>query len=136
MPLKGDWDGLRRTIGELGSVRGLQGPITEAAEAGVEGQYTADFADQRDPWGKGWAPTQTGKTPVLVGPTLALANPTVTSSRLTVRVKPVSYWVFHQMGANGMAERSVLPFQDGSLWDRPIQSAIEDTIIEHFGSAK
>lgn len=133
MPLEGDWVGLREVIGRLSKTRGLGRSLTEVAREGVAEQYTEDFASQRDPWGRGWAPTATGKTPVLIGPSLDLANPQVTGSNWTVKTKPVSYWVFHQMGANNMAERDVLPFQDGSLWDRPIQSQIERAIVEHFG---
>lgn len=135
MPLDGDWVPLRRAIGELQDVRSLKSTITKVAGAAAGEQYTEDFSAQRDPWGKHWPATAKGKSPVLIGPDLELANPTVTAAALTVRIKPVSYWVFHQMGAHGMAERMVLPFQDGSLWDRPIQAEIEAEIISHFDTA-
>lgn len=135
MPLEGDWVELRRTIDELGSVRGLTRTITKVAGEAAGEQYTEDFSAQRDPWGKHWPATAKGKTPVLIGPDLELANPKVTAASLTVRIRPVSYWVYHQMGAHGMATREVLPFQDGSLWDRPIQAEIEAEIISHFDTA-
>ena len=135
MPLDGDWVQLRRTIDELQGTRGLERKITKVAGAAAGEQYTEDFAAQRDPWGKPWPATAKGKRPVLVGPDLELSNPRVTAASLSVRIRPVSYWVYHQMGAHGMAERQVLPFQDGSLWDRPIQAEIEAEIVGHFDTA-
>lgn len=135
MALTGDFPTLRKLVAELDGVRGLQRPITEAAEAGVQEQYTEDFAEQRDPYGKPWSATALGKAPVLIGETLELANPTVTGANLTVRVKPAPHWVYHQMGANHMAPRMVLPFTDGSLWETPISHDIQEVVLEHFATA-
>lgn len=132
MGLDGDWAKLRRAIAEVAAVdRGFMAKATAAAEAGSEREYHGDFDAQRDPWGKSWPATATGKKPVLIGKTFELFNAQVSATTGTVRIKPPRYWVFHQVGANGMAERNVLPFSE-SRWDKPIQDDIEKLLMGGF----
>lgn len=136
MALTGDFSKLSAVIGELDSVPRLKRPITEAAKLEVWEQWGDQFGEQRDPFGKGWAPTQSGWSPVLDA-TGALASAVLTAQPnvMKIKLKPEKYWVFHQAGAHGMAERMVLPFQDGSLWDAPIQTRIGEIVMEHFQTA-
>jgi hypothetical protein len=127
MPLTGDFAALRKMIGDLEScgTRVLAEATKAAKDAALE-QYQADFASQRDPWGSGWK-----TSPHSMNLTGALANPRATSSGGVVRLTPERYWVFHQIGAHGMAKRAVLPFS-ASTWDPPIQAKIGDVVIGHF----
>lgn len=132
MSLDGDWPKLRRAIAELAAVdRTAMSAATDAGTEGVEEQYHGDFDAQRDPWGKTWAATKTGKSPVLVGPTFALYNAQIGGASGTIRAKPERYWAAHQAGAHGMAERSLLPFS-ASRWDKPIQDKIESRLLGLF----
>lgn len=129
MALTGDDGKLQALISGLENAgRRVMPAAIEAAEEGVSEQYQGDFKGQHDPWGERWKPTRAGKSPALIGPTRSLSNPIITSRGSTVRVKPVSYWVFHQVGANNMERRATLPFGP-SHWDDPIEDRIEDAVI-------
>ena len=132
MSLDGDWAKLKRAIAEVAAVdRGFMSKATVVAEVGSEREYHQDFDAQRDPWGKPWDATATGKKPVLIGKTFELYNAQVSATTGTVRIKPPRYWVFHQGGANGMVSRSVLPFSE-SRWDKPIQNDLEKLLMSGF----
>lgn len=132
MSLDGDWAKLKRAIAEVAAVdRTFMSKATAVAEVGSEREYHQDFDAQRDPWGKPWDATATGKKPVLIGKTFELYNAQVSATTGTVRIKPPRYWVFHQGGANGMASRSVLPFTE-SRWDKPIQTDLEKLLLSGF----
>lgn len=132
MGLTGDFAALRKLVADMNELKsGTLRKATDAARDGSEEQYQEDFREQRDPWGSAWAPNQDGSSPVLYK-SGALAGADFTGAAGTVRAKPPKYWVFHQIGANNMKQRAVLPFSD-SLWDRPIQDEIEQAIFAHFG---
>ncbi len=132
MSLDGDWAKLKRAIAEVAAVdRGFMSKATVVAEVGSEREYHQDFDAQRDPWGKSWDATATGKKPVLIGKTFELYNAQVSAEVGMVRIKPVRYWIFHQDGANGMVARRVLPFTE-SRWDKPIQNDLEKLLMSGF----
>ncbi len=129
MPLTGDFAALAQMIADLEETGARALPVaTDAAKEEAQDQYEGNFKGQRDPWGNAWAPTATGKTPVLFQ-TGALSNALVSASTGTVRIKPPKYWAYHQIGANGMAQRGLLPFS-ASNWDPPLVAAIEAAIEE------
>lgn len=129
--LVGDFARLRRLTSELSTIdRGAMAAATNAAKEGATEAYKGDFAAQRDPWGEAWEPTKLGKTPVLNSSGL-LASSQATGSGGVIRIKPVRYWVFHQVGANGMRRRAILPFSP-SRWDTPIQAFIERAVIQRL----
>lgn len=128
--MTGDWGELERAMtGLLAAERSGHRDAVRAMGNGVDEQYAADFAGSRDPFGAPWKPTQKGGSP-LIGPTLALANPDISLTANTVRVKPVSYWVFHQ-GGFGVPERQILPYGP-SKWDAPIQAGISRAVERLF----
>lgn len=135
MGLTGDFDKLSQVVGELKSVPHMMAPITRVAAGRVSSLFAADFTGQHDPWGNRWEPNKSGKTPVLFE-SGALANPKVTFSGGVVRVRPERYWIFHQAGAHGMAERAILPFGSSTPWDPPIQSAVNLFVRDHFRSSE
>lgn len=132
MALTGDFAALRKLVADMQELKsGTMRKATEAGRDGAEEQYQEGFSQQRDPWGSAWAPTQDGDSPVL-SDSGALGGADFTGAAGTIRAKPPKWWVFHQIGANNMAQRAVLPFSE-SLWDRPIQDEIEEAIFAHFG---
>lgn len=132
MPVEGDYPKLRKLIADIeAGGREVMGNATDAAKTAVGEEYSDDFSKQRDPWGERWKPTREGKSPVLLGETLALSNPSITRNGPMVRLKAAPHWVFHQIGANNMERRAVLPFGP-SDWDEPIQDKIEDAVTESF----
>lgn len=133
MPLTGDWARLRATITELASVdRQLVPELTEVGKRGAEEQYRGDFVASRDPWGEPWAARRDGSGgQPLVGPTGELAGAQAQGVRGVIRIKPPKYAMYHQLGANNMERRAVLPFS-ASNWDPPIQSELERAILDHF----
>lgn len=132
MSFNGDWAGLRRIIDGIEDFADNALDVATAeAEKGVIEQYQADFAAQHSPIdGAAWPATKAGKSPVLLGPSLELSSPTVTSSNGVVRVLPVYYFIFQQWGANGITPRPVLPYSETSIWDKPIQIAIEYEVFK------
>ena len=128
MSLDGDFAALRRLITELSTIsRGTMAEATTAARQGVDQQYASDFSGRRDPWGEPWEPTATGK-PATLGP---LSGARATGANGMVKIRPLRWWVFHQIGANNMKRRAVLPFSP-SLWDRPIQALIERGVLRRL----
>lgn len=132
MGLDGDWSKLRRMLGELNEAASgrLMRPITLEAEEGVQDEYLDDFRAQHDPWGVPWDAAEDGENPVLID-SGALAGAQVTSVPGLIRIRPPKYWVFHQLGANNMRKRAVLPFAK-SDWDEPIQKRITLVVERHF----
>lgn len=70
--------------------------------------------------------------------TTALANPEVATSVSPgggrVKVVTEGYGKVHQFKRR--EPRKILPYEDGSMWDRPIESAIESAIesyLENMG---
>lgn len=96
---------------------------TKAAKAELFVQYQADFAGSRDPYGNRWT--------YRLYDTGALANPQITISGASIKIRPVKYWVFHQIGSHGLHPNKVLPFGP-SNWDYPTQAKIADVVIAHF----
>jgi phage gpG-like protein len=129
--LTGDFDQLRKLIERASAPRKLMDQATEAGETGVHEQYQADFAGSRNPWGGQWAPRKDGGGGRPLYQSGALADPAIVSSNGLIKVRPERYWVFHQVGANNMHERAVLPFS-ASNWDPPIQARIDDVVIGYF----
>ncbi len=127
MGLSGDFGKLRKAIAETRSVSKAVDEAERKARDEVENQYVADFAEQRDPWGTAWPATKAGKSPVLVD----LASAVVSLSAGKIRIVPEKWWIFHQIGANNMEKRAVLPFS-ASKWDPPIQAKINDIVVAHF----
>lgn len=129
MALTGDFARLRQLVDSVQEVsRGTLRRATRAAEPVVEAEYRSSFAEQVGPWGEPWRPTAAGKYPAL-RVTGALEGALVQATTGRVRIRPPRYWVFHQVGANNMARRAVLPFAP-SRWDAPIIRAIEDAVLE------
>lgn len=131
MSLEGDWAALRDVIQKLDSAgRKILPEATKAARGVVAAQYLSDFSHSVDPWGKRWSATQAGGRPLYK--TGALAGATVRiQGGTTIRINPAKYWVFHQVGANNMARRAVLPFS-ASRWDPPTMAVIHNVVIRHF----
>lgn len=103
--------------------------MPEALEAGGNeafNQYQEQWRGQRDPWGETWPGTQRGNSPILFDEG-RLASPDVVFTANMVKIKPERYWVFHQIGANHMPRRAVLPFSK-SLWDKPIEDRIREVV--------
>ncbi len=133
MSLEGDWARLRQLISELKGVPGVMKDMTFTAGAGVDEQYKADFAASRDPWGDPWPALKAGGGKPLLGASEALSTTFPSTGRLVVRMKPPKYWVYHQVGANNMHQRAVLPFS-ASKWDAPIQAKLAERVMSHFKS--
>lgn len=132
MGLSGDFAALRRLVSDVAEVsRGTIAEATAAARDGVDQQYAADFSGRRDPWGDPWEPTATGK-PASLGP---LVGARASGASGVVRIRPLRWWVYHQIGANGMKRRGVLPFSQ-SLWDRPIQALIERGVLRRLAELR
>ncbi len=127
MALTGDFKGLDDLMRKVDGADKLLGKVTRAAKAEAGDQYRGDFAGKHDPWGESWASSPHGMVE-----TGALAGAQVTSSPGVLRIRPPRYWVFHQVGANNMAKRAVLPFSE-SKWDPPIEAKIDAEVLEHFG---
>ncbi len=96
-------------------------------------------ADDRRPWIRLRSPPQRRHhdlTSTLPGPKtrpradLQATSPAVSGASI-VRMRPPKYWLYHQIGANNMHQRQVLPF-GASNWDPPIQGAIEKVVLDYF----
>ncbi len=124
MPLTGDFKKLSAMIARFDGAASTLPKATKVAEKAAETQYAGDFSQQRDPWGSAW-------TPPLQRRSGDLSGTKATSSGGVVRIRPPKYWVFLQVGANGMNQRAVLPFAP-SRWDAPIQREIDEVVIGHF----
>lgn len=128
MPLTGDFAKLKKLIGELESAG--RKVIPDAAKAASEEafeQYQAGFAGQRSPWGEAWK-----QAPHNMYVSGALANPKPTAYGGVARLRPtVRYWFYHQVGANNMAKRPVIPGIP-SDWDLPIELQVEKRLVWHF----
>ncbi len=127
MALTGDWAKLSEAISQCRSAgMKIMPAATEALKRSAQAQYRADFSAQKDPWGSPWAPSPNG-----LDRTGALKSAQATSGRGTVRIKPVRYWVFLQIGANGMKPRGILPFSP-SKWDPPMRQSVGLVVGAHF----
>lgn len=130
MPFRGDFAELQRLVKTVASTSGRVIPAaTRAAGGEVTVQYLSDFSGSHDPWGGRWATPQAGGKPLFKSG--ALAGARVAVSRDAVKILPPPYWVFHQVGANNMARRGVLPFGP-SDWDPPTFDAIHVVVMSHF----
>jgi hypothetical protein len=132
MGLSGDDAKLARLVDRLRRAPGLVRQATDAVRDGVAQEYRQDFTAARSPWGETWPARKDGSggSP-LQGPTGALAGAAPTASGGAVRLRPPRYWALHQIGANNMHQRAVLPFGP-SNWDSPILSRVDGVVAEHF----
>lgn len=128
--MTGDFAGLRALVQRLANPRPVIKDATRVAGAEVTEQYQGDFAGSHDPWGNRWSPPREGGGRPLYQ-TGQLANPQIVAANGVIKVRPVKYWVFHQVGANNMAPRGILPFS-ASLWDPPIERALDDVVVSFF----
>jgi hypothetical protein len=127
--LVGDFDQLRRLVADARAVsRGVPTRAHRAAAAEVSQRYVSGYTQQQDPWGVPWRTTRAGKSPVL-RTTGAMMGALISVTSSSVKVRPPRYWVYHQIGANNMERRAVLPFEAGSNWDRPILDAVERAVL-------
>jgi hypothetical protein len=132
MGLTGDFERLAKLRFKVGMSRDLMREATEATREGVGAEYRADFAGSHSPWGDAWPARQDGQGGApLQGPTGQLGGTDPTQAGYVVKMRPPKYWLYHQIGANGMHQRGVLPF-GASKWDAPIQDKIERVIEDHF----
>lgn len=137
MALKGDFEKLRRMVGELQAAgQGhLLRPITVAAKGQAEAQYEAEFTAQRDPWGGAWLPPKVGGGRALMK-TGALFQAAFTAFNGAIKAKAPHYWVFHQLGANNMHQRGLFPFDvEASTWGPPMARVADRVVTRHFSTA-
>lgn len=134
MSLTGEWAALRSLIGRLDAAGSdILPKATKAARAAVQEQYVSDFSRGVDPWGKKWPSARAGGAmPLVKSGALASAQFRIAGGN-AIRVSPARYWVFHQVGANNMARRAVLPFSE-SRWDPPTMAVIHNVVIGYFRS--
>lgn len=138
MGLKGDFEKLRRMVGELQAAgQGhLLRPITVAAKGQAEAQYSAQFAAQRDPWGGSWPSLKAGGGRALMK-TGALFGSVFGAYGGTIKAQAPTYWVFHQLGANNMHQRGLFPFDvQASTWGPPIARVADRVVMKHFQTAE
>lgn len=131
MSLTGDWAALRQLIGTISDAgHAILPEATKAAKGAIQEQYLQDFAHGVDPWGKKWASPRDGGRPMFRTGQLAGAQARVSGGN-TIRINPVKYWVFAQVGANNAPRRAVLPFSE-SRWDPPTMAVIHNIVLGYF----
>ena len=134
MGMTGDFDKLAKLRFKVAHAsRGILQEATRVTRDGVAEQYQADFSGSHSPWGETWQGRRDGAGGApLRGPTgqLQATSPAVSGASI-VRMRPPKYWLYHQIGANNMHQRQVLPF-GSSHWDPPIQGAIEKVVLDYF----
>ncbi len=131
----GDFREFRELISRLANPKPLINDATRAAGSEVTEQYQGDFSGSHDPWGGAWKPRKDGKgggRPLYQSGNLA--NPQIVASNGVIKVRPERYWVFHQVGANNMFTRGILPFS-ASAWDPPIERALDEVVVSYFYKA-
>lgn len=104
----------------------------------VKAEYVSGFDQGRSPYGGPWAPRKrkAGHQPMVKTGAMRNAPVEFITGKNAVRITSTPYARFHQYGARaGMPRRSTMPFDEDSTWDRPIETAIIECFVRHFGGS-
>ena len=145
MSVTGDWAGLQSTIRALGKLARVPSRVAAIAAPKIEAEIRKTFAENRDPYGKAWAPHKPatvkrwGEHPLLrlTGEGLAEIEVKPLPSAGIAVTSPSEGLAFSQAGTVNQVPRRFLPYLPvlPKSWRAALEKATEEAAKEATSGA-